>query len=95
MFEMGTTSQLCCDPSHIRYAWLFIDWAGLIRTIGGSNVATAIQIAGQRAKKGERMTKGNKWWLAATRGKKRVFKGTLITTVNDGTTRLAIFRVPK
>lgn len=54
-----------------------------------------ITIKGQRAKKGERMTSGNGWRLATTKGKKRVFSGTLLGTVNQGKTRIAIFSVPK
>jgi hypothetical protein len=41
------------------------------------------------------MTRGNGWRLATTKGKKRVFVGTLIETINIGSKRLAIFSVPK
>jgi hypothetical protein len=41
------------------------------------------------------MTKGNGWRLATTKGRKRVFVGTLIDTINIGTKRIAIFSVPK
>lgn len=58
-------------------------------------MATDITIKGQRAKKGERMTGGNGWRLATTKGKKRVFNGTLLKTFNFGSKRLAIFSVPK
>jgi len=54
-----------------------------------------IQIHGTKAKKGERLTKGNGWRLATTKGEKRVFVGTLLETINIGTKRLAIFSVPK
>lgn len=58
-------------------------------------MAGDITIKGQKAKKGERMTAGKGWRLAATKGKKRVFVGTLLTTLNHGNQRLAIFSVPK
>jgi len=58
-------------------------------------MASEITIKGQRAKKGERMTGGTGWRLATTRGKKRVFAGTLLKTFNLGRSRLAIFSVPK
>jgi hypothetical protein len=58
-------------------------------------MAAEITIRGQKAKKGERMTGGNGWRLATTKGKKRVFAGTLIGTVNRGKARIAIFSVPK
>ncbi len=54
-----------------------------------------ITIHGERAKKGERMTKGKGWRLAAVKGRKRVFVGTLLDTINLGKKRLAIFSVPK
>jgi hypothetical protein len=57
-------------------------------------MATVI-IKGQRAKSGERMTGGAGWRLATTKGKKRVFVGTLLKTFNFGKKRLAIFSVPK
>jgi hypothetical protein len=52
-------------------------------------------IKGQKAKRGERMTGGNGWRLATTKGKKRVFVGTLLETINRGKERIAIFSVPK
>jgi hypothetical protein len=58
-------------------------------------MANDIVIKGTKPKKGERMTKGNGWRLATTKGRKRVFVGTLIDTVNIGTKRIAIFSVPK
>lgn len=58
-------------------------------------MANEITIKGERAKKGERMTKGQGWRLATTRGRKRVFVGTLIETINIENKRLAIFSVPK
>jgi len=41
------------------------------------------------------MTKGTGWRLATTRGRKRVFVGTLLETINMGSKRIAIFSVPK
>jgi hypothetical protein len=54
-----------------------------------------ITIKGKKAKPGERMTAGAGWRLATTKGKKRVFAGTLLHTYNFGAKRLAIFSVPK
>ena len=58
-------------------------------------MAGEIIIKGQKAKDGERMTKGTGWRLATVKGRKRVFVGTLIETFNFGSKRLAIFSVPK
>jgi hypothetical protein len=58
-------------------------------------MANEITIRGKKATKGERMTKGTRWRLAAVTGRKRVFVGTLLHTINIGTKRLAIFSVPK
>lgn len=58
-------------------------------------MANEITIKGQKAKHGERMTHGKGWRLATVRGRKRVFVGTLLQTVNFGKKRLAIFSVPK
>jgi len=58
-------------------------------------MAQEILIKGTKPKKGERMTNGKGWRLAATKGEKRIFNGTLIETVNKGNVRLAIFSVPK
>ena len=58
-------------------------------------MANKITIQGKKAKRGERMTKGTGWRLAATTGKKRVFIGTLLETINMGSKRIAIFSVPK
>jgi hypothetical protein len=58
-------------------------------------MATEIRIKGQKARKGERMTRGSGWMLAAVSGQKRVFRGTLLNTLNFGSKRLAIFSVPK
>jgi hypothetical protein len=58
-------------------------------------MASGIVIQGKKAKKGERMTKGQGWRLATIRGRKRVFVGTLLETINLGQKRLAIFSVPK
>jgi hypothetical protein len=54
-----------------------------------------ITVKGQKAKKGERMTGGNGWRLVTTKGKKRIFAGSLLGTINKGRTRIAIFSVPK
>ncbi len=58
-------------------------------------MANDVTIKGKKAKKGERLTKGNGWRLAATKGRKRVFVGTLLETINLGPQRIAIFSVPK
>ena len=58
-------------------------------------MATEIIVHGVKAKKGERMTKGQGWRLAAVKGKKRVFVATLLSTLNLGNRRIAIFSVPK
>jgi hypothetical protein len=58
-------------------------------------MATEITIRGFKARRGERMTKGRRWQLAATKGKKRVFPATLLQTFNFGGKRIAIFNVPK
>jgi len=58
-------------------------------------MAGGITIHGKKAKRGERMTNGAGWRLATTHGRKRVFTGRLIDTVNAGNVRLAIFSVPK
>lgn len=54
-----------------------------------------ITIQGEKAKRGERMTTGAGWRLVTTKGKKRIFAGTLISTTNLGNWRVAIFSVPK
>jgi hypothetical protein len=59
------------------------------------NVANEITMSGAKAKKGERMTKGRGWRLAATKRKRRIFVGTLLETTNVNGGRLAIFSVPK
>ena len=58
-------------------------------------MAIDITIKGVKAKKGERMTGGEGWRLATTKGRKRVFVGTLLKTFNFDKKRLAIFSVPK
>ena len=58
-------------------------------------MASEITIKGVRAKKGLKMTKGQGWRLAIIKGKKRVFVGTLLETINMGSKRIAIFSVPK
>jgi hypothetical protein len=46
-------------------------------------------------RKGKRMTGGRGWRLSPTKGRVRVFKGTLLGTMNFGRRRIAIFSVPK
>lgn len=58
-------------------------------------MASEITIKGRQARKGERMTKGKGWRLATVTGRKRVFKGSLLYTMNFGNKRIAIFSVPK
>jgi hypothetical protein len=58
-------------------------------------VAKGITIQGAKAKRGERMTGGQGWRLVTTKGRKRVFVGTLLDTYNMGNKRLAMFSVPK
>ncbi len=58
-------------------------------------MAAGISIKGQKARRGERMTKGKGWRLATVSGRKRVFVATLLQTLNFGGKRLAIFSVPK
>jgi len=58
-------------------------------------MAAGISIKGLKARRGERMTKGKGWRLATVSGRKRVFVGTLLHTLNFGGKRLAIFSVPK
>jgi hypothetical protein len=58
-------------------------------------MATEITIKGEKARKGERMTRGSKWRLAVLKGRKRIFVATLLQTFNFGKKRLAVFSVPK
>jgi hypothetical protein len=58
-------------------------------------MANDVTVQGKRAKKGDRMTGGNGWRLVTTKGRKRVFVGTLLGTINRGKERIAIFSVPK
>ncbi|MFY9727080.1 MAG: hypothetical protein WB579_10695 [Bryobacteraceae bacterium] len=58
-------------------------------------MTSEITIKGKRPRKGEKMTKGTGWRLAVVRGRKRVFVGTLLETINMGSKRIAIFSVPK
>jgi hypothetical protein len=58
-------------------------------------MAGQITIMGQKARRGDRMTKGKGWRLAVQKGKKRVFVATLLETINIGNKRLAVFSVPK
>ncbi len=52
-------------------------------------------VRGKKAKRGERMTKGSGWRVVAVKGRKRVFVATLLTTINMGAKRVALFSVPK
>jgi hypothetical protein len=54
-----------------------------------------ITIQGKKPRRGEKMTKGTGWRLATVRGRRRVFVGTLLETINMGSMRIAIFSVPK
>ena len=58
-------------------------------------MAHDITIKGKKARRGERMTRGQHWRLAIVKGRKRIFVGTLLETINLGGKRLAIFSVPK
>jgi hypothetical protein len=58
-------------------------------------MAAGITIKGQKARRGERMTTGKGWRLATVTGRKRVFVGTILTTINFGGKRIAVFSVPK
>jgi len=58
-------------------------------------MATEITIKGEKARRGERMTKGKGWRLAVLKGRKRIFVAALLDTYNFGGKRLAIFSVPK
>jgi hypothetical protein len=50
----------------------------------------------RKAKPGGKMTGGTGWRLGATKGQRRYFVGTRITTFNFGKkVRLAVFSVPK
>jgi hypothetical protein len=57
--------------------------------------ASEITIRGKKPRRGEKMTKGTGWRLAKVSGRKRVFVGTLLETINMGSKRIAIFSVPK
>jgi hypothetical protein len=58
-------------------------------------MVAAITIKGTKAPKGANMTGTTGWRLVATKGKKRIFVGTLLGTVNRGKARITIFSVPK
>jgi hypothetical protein len=58
-------------------------------------MTSEITIRGEKARRGERMTRGKGWRLAMTKGRKRVFVGTLLQTINLHDIRLAIFSVTK
>ena len=54
-----------------------------------------VTLTGERARRGERMTRGAGWHLMRKKGRQRVFLGRLIDTVNSkGGVRIAIFSVP-
>lgn len=55
----------------------------------------AVKKTAASVRKGTRMTRGKAWELTATKGDKRMFKGTLLGTHNLGQKRIAIFSVPK
>lgn len=57
-------------------------------------MAAEINIKGRKARTGERMTPGKGWRLATTKGRRRVFSGTLLVTFNVGGRRVAVFSVP-
>ena len=52
-------------------------------------------MAASKAKKGKRLTRTGRWKIAATKGRKREFTGTLMGTFNFGKKRIAVFSVPK
>jgi hypothetical protein len=58
-------------------------------------MAGRIMIKAVKAAKGERITSGSGWRLATPKGKKRVFVGALLQTLNFRNRRFAIFSVPK
>jgi hypothetical protein len=58
-------------------------------------MASGITVKGQRPRKGKKMTKVTRWRIVAVTGKKRVFIGTLLKTINFGKKRIAIFSVRK
>jgi hypothetical protein len=71
-------------------------WNGFEK--GGVSMANEITYKKKsvpRAKLGGKMTAGAAWRLFTTKGQRRYFPGTLITTFNFGKTRLAVFSVPK
>ena len=49
----------------------------------------------KKPKKGKRLTATGKWKIVSTKGSKREFAGTLLSTFNFGAKRIAIFSVPK
>lgn len=55
---------------------------------------TTITHKGTPVRRGDRMTKGA-WRLVKVSGDKTAFVGSLITTINIGDQRLAVFSVPK
>ena len=58
-------------------------------------MAACVRIKRTKRRKGKRMTKGKGWKLETTNGRERIFKGTLLETINLGNKRIAIFSVPK
>ncbi len=57
-------------------------------------MAAQVRMFGQKARRGERMTKGKGWRLAMGKRRKQVFVGTLLDIINLGDRRLAVFSVP-
>jgi hypothetical protein len=55
---------------------------------------TTITHKGTSVRRGDRMTKGA-WRLVKVSGEKTAFVGSLVTTINIGDQRLAVFSVPK
>ncbi len=49
----------------------------------------------KKVAKGKRLTRGKGWEIKDSAGKVRFFKATLLGTHNIGTSRIAVFSVPK
>jgi hypothetical protein len=58
-------------------------------------MAKVITISAPKAARGDGMSKGTGWRLAATKGRKRIFVATLLHTIKIGNKRIAIFSIPK
>lgn len=56
---------------------------------------TDVTLKAKKAPKNAKMTSGTGWRLVKTTGKKHMFVGSLIDTINFDNKRLAIFSVPK